>query len=194
MVQANNGSSKTTEMVLITDAGEDSFATKHEAFCQVLVEVALDVEATANAFLPAAVTFANEQLLGTLACMVLIGDETQSAHKQVFDQAINDLKYGAIAVNTIPPMVFLSPYLTWGGNEDGKELVSGNGNFGNALNFENVEKSILYDQFVSPADMLLTNKESMERLIVANMGYVVQPTWVNLVRLMAVAVTNSFRN
>lgn len=194
VVQAKDGTSKATEMVIITDAGENSFATKNEAFCQILVEVALDVEATAEVFLPKAVTYANEQLLGTLACMVVIDDETQTAHKNVFDQALNDLSYGAITVNTIPPMVFLSPYLTWGGNEEGKEFVSGNGNFGNALNFENVEKSILYDQFVSPADMVLTNKESMERLIVANMGYVVQPTWMNLVRLMTVAVTNNFRN
>ncbi len=193
VVPAKDGSSESTEMVLITDVGRDGFAIKNEAFCQILDEVALDVEASSDAFLPAAVTFANGQLLGTLACMILIDDETQAAHRRVLDQAINELRYGAITVNTIPPMVFLSPYLTWGGNESGKEFVSGNGNFGNALNFENVEKSILYDQFVSPVDMLLTNKEAMEKLIVANMRYVVQPTWINLVRLMAVGVTNSIR-
>jgi acyl-CoA reductase-like NAD-dependent aldehyde dehydrogenase len=189
VIQAKDGSSEATEMVLITDVGEDGFALKHEAFCQIISEVALDVEATAEAFLPAAVAFANERLLGTLSCMVLIGDETQAAHKKVFDQAITDLRYGGIAVNTNPMLgVFLNPYLTWGGNEEGEEIASGSSNFGNVLNFENVEKSILYDQFVSPSDVLLTNREATERLLVANTRYAVQPTWVNLVRLMAVAV------
>jgi len=194
MLQAKDGSSEATEMVLITDAGEDDFAIKHEAFCQILDEVALDVKATAEAFLSAAVAFANEQLLGTLGCMVLIDDVTQAAHKKVFDQAITDLRYGGIAVNTIPPMVWLSPYLTWGGNEEGKEFASGSGNFGNVLNFESVEKSILYDQFVSQGDMLLTNKEATEKLMVANMHYVVQPTRMNLAKLMEVAVANRFRH
>ena len=45
------------------------------------------------------------------------------------------------AVN-IPPLVFTNPDLTWGGNEEGTEMVSGSGNFGNLLCFENAEKSV----------------------------------------------------
>lgn|GEM_PF-6602386 len=56
------------------------------------------------------------------------------------------------------------------------------------LNFENAEKSILYDQFVSPADMLLTDRDATEWLMEANMRYVAHPTRVNFMRLMAVAV------
>ena len=112
-------------------------------FTQIIDEVALDVPATAKDFLPAAVEFANSELLGTLGCAVLIDDDTKQAHQSVLDQAVTELSYGGIAVNTMPPFIFLSPYLTWGGNEEEREFVSGHGNFGNLLCFENVEKSII---------------------------------------------------
>ena len=188
ILQTKDGAHKSADMVFIPDAGEDGYAAKNEAFCQIIGEVALDVPATVDTFLPAAVAFSNEKLLGTLGCMVLIDDDTREAHKQIFDQAITDLSYGGIAVNTIPPMVFFNPYLTWGGNEEGREFVSGNGNFGNVLNFEHVEKSILYDQFVSPGDLLTTNVESTNKLSVANMEYVMHPTWIQLMKLMGVAM------
>ena len=113
-------------------------------------EVALDVPANASDFLPAATAFANEELLGTLGCMILIDDETRANHEGSLQTALNELNYGGITVNTTPPMVWFNAYLTWGGCKETEEtFVSGFGNFGNALNFENVEKSILVDQFAA---------------------------------------------
>ena len=97
--------------------------------------------------------------------MLLVDDDTFAGHREVVEDAVTDLSYGGIAVNTIPPLIFANPYLTWGGNEEGKAMVSGSGNFGNLLNFENVEKSILYDKFVSPGHLLMTNKTAFENLM-----------------------------
>lgn len=100
--------------------------------------------------------FCNTKLLGTLASCILIDEDTKKNHQAVLDQAITDMEYGGIAINTMPPFIFLSPYLTWGGNEEGKTFVSGHGNFGNLLCYENVEKSIIFANFMSAGHMMNT--------------------------------------
>ena len=187
------GDHEAAKFMLITGASKDDFVVKNEAFCQILDEVPLDVEANADAFLPAAVRFCNDELLGSLGCMVLIDEDTREAHEQVLADAVTDLQYGGIAVNTIPPLIFTNPYLTWGGNEEGKEMVSGSGNFGNLLGFENIEKSILYDKFVSPGHILMTHKEAFDHLCTGMSRYALAPTWMNLTKLMGTAVVDSFR-
>lgn len=139
-----------SDFIFIPDMEPAAYGVKHEAFCQIMGEVAVDVPANAEDFLPAATKFANEELLGTLGCMILIDDETCAAHQAALDTVLNELNYGGITVNTTPPMVWFNAYLTWGGCKETEEtFVSGFGNFGNALNFEGVEKSILVDQFAA---------------------------------------------
>lgn len=166
---------------------------KNEAFCQIFAEVPLDVASEVGAFLQEAVRFCNEELLGSLGCMLLVDDDTFAAHREVVENAVTDLGYGGIAVNNIPAMVFLNPYLTWGGNEEGKEMVSGSGNFGNLLNFENIEKSILYDKFVSPGHLRMTNKRAFENQMRRFSAYTLEPTWKNLMWMVGGAVFDSMR-
>ena len=152
--------------MLITGADEDSYATANEAFCQFMTEVALDVPASASEFLERAVAFCNAHLHGTLGSCILIDEDTRKAHREALDKAVTDLEYGAVAVNPSPPLIFLSPWLTWGGNEEGKTFVSGQGNFGNAMNFDNVEKSIITAGFMSPGHLIKSNKATFDTLAV----------------------------
>jgi len=178
-------------VLLITDVAEDGYAVKNEAFCQIIGEVPLDTDATASDFLPKAVEFCNTKLLGSLGCMVLIDDDTQKNNTEVLETALTNLSYGGISVNTIPPMVFFNPYLTWGGcGENTEDFVSGVGNFGNVMNFENIEKSILRDQFIAPGDMLMIDKESIDQLSALQMQYTMKPTWINLMKLVRAAIMN----
>ena len=186
-------SSSFGEFIFIEGVDEDSYAVKNEAFCQIMDEVPLDVPANAAAFLPAATDFCNNKLLGTLGCMVIIDEDTKKAHQEALDEAVTELSYGGIAVNTIPPLIFLSPLLTWGGNEEGKEFVSGEGNFGNVYCFDNIEKSILYDDFMSMGHMMRTNQKAFDHLAVHMTDYAVNPSWMNLTRLLGGAVVDSFR-
>ena len=94
------------------------------------------------------------------------------------------MEYGAVAVNAMPPFIFLSPWLTWGGNEEGKVFVSGTGNFGNAMCFENIEKSIMTASFMSPGHMMKTNKGAFDTLATEMADYAVEPSWRNLTCLM----------
>lgn len=188
-----HGRFKNGEFILIEGVDEESFAVKNEAFCQIMNEVPLDVAANAEEFLTAATEFCNHKLLGTLGCMILIDEHTKKAHQSALDTAVNELSYGGIAVNTIPPLIFLSPLLTWGGNEEGKEFVSGQGNFGNVYCFENVEKSILTDSFTSMGHMMRTNQKAFDHLASHMSDFALNPTWMNLTRLMGGAVVDSFR-
>jgi hypothetical protein len=193
ILEPEDGAYASGRFMLITGAEEESYATANEAFTQIIDEVPLDVPANAGEFLPAAVEFANTKLLGTLGCAVLIDEDTKKANQKVLDEAATDLRYGGIAVNTMPPFIFLSPYLTWGGNEEGQEFVSGQGNFGNLLCFENVEKSIIVDDFTSAGHMMNTNKAGFDAFGESYARYALDPTWINLTRLMGGAVASGLR-
>lgn len=193
VIQPEGGQYKTADFLLITDVTEDGYAVTHEAFCQIIDEVPLDVPANAAEFLPKAVAFCNTKLLGTLGSCILIDDDTLNANRAVLEQAITDMEYGGIAINTIPPFVFLNPYLTWGGNEVGKPFVSGIGNFGNILCYENVEKSIIFASFMSPGHMITTNKSVNDTLSINMAKFAIAPTWINLTKLMAGAVAGSLK-
>jgi len=183
---------QSADFLLIPGCAEDSFASSHEAFCQIINEVPLDVEANANAFLPAATQFCNDKLLGTLGCAILIDEDSKKTHQKALDNAVTDLRYGGIAINTIPPFVFLSPYLTWGGNEADGPFVSGQGNFGNLYCYENVEKSIISAGFTSMGHMMRTNQHDFDSLSENMSRYSCNPSWVNLSRLMGGAVVGGF--
>ncbi len=193
-LKPEDGQYNHADFLVITDVAEDGYAVSHEAFCQIIDEVPLDVPANAVEFLPKAVEFCNTRLLGTLGSMILIDEDTRKAHRAVLDQAVTDMEYGGIAINTIPPFVFLSPYLTWGGNEEGKTFVSGRGNFGNLLCYENVEKSIIEAGFMSAGHMLNTNKAANDTLSRNMAHYALEPTWMNMARLMGGAVLGGFRH
>ncbi|AOW91877.1 aldehyde dehydrogenase [Rhodococcus sp. WMMA185] len=193
VLEPEDGSYRSGVFLLITGAEEDGYATRHEAFTQIIDEVPLDVAANAAEFLPHAVDFANTKLLGTLGCSVLIDEDTKKAHQAVLDRAVSDLRYGGIAVNTMPPFIFLSPYLTWGGNEGGREFVSGQGNFGNLLCFQDVEKSIMTDHFTSAGHMMNTNKAGFDAFSEDYARYALNPSWINLTRLMGEALVGNLR-
>ncbi len=193
IIQPEDGKRANSDVMLITGAETDGFAACHEAFCLIITAIPLDVPADAKSFFPAATAFCNEKLLGTLGCAILIDQDTLNAHKPELRQAVDDLNYGGIAINTMPPFVFLSPYLTWGGNEEGQELVSGSGNFGNGLCFDNVEKSILLANFMSAGHMLNTNVATFRATSEKMAWFSAEPSWLNLGSLIFAAVKGGFR-
>lgn len=193
VLQPENGKFPHSDFLLVPDTEPGGYASRNEAFCQIIDEVPLDLPANAAEFLPGAVEFCNEQLLGTLGSAILIDEDTKKAHKATLNQAVTDMEYGGIAINTMPPFIFLSPYLTWGGNEEGKDFVSGHGNFGNLLNYENIEKSIIEANFMSMGHMMNTNKLAFDHMADNMARFSVEPTWMNLTCLMGDAVRDSFR-
>ncbi|WP_157240511.1 aldehyde dehydrogenase family protein [Catenuloplanes japonicus] len=180
-------------LLMIEDAGTDGFALRNEAFSQVISEVSLDVEATAEAFLPAATDFANAHLLGTLAASIMVDEDTRKAHTGAVERAVSDLRYGAVGVNAMPPQVWTNAYLTWGGNEEGREFVSGRGNFGNLFGYDNVEKSIVYSGFTSPGHMIIDHKRGWRDLSSGLARYTIEPTWARFFALAGTVLRARFQ-
>ena len=193
VLQPEGGKYPTTDFVFIPDIKSDDYAVTHEAFGQLFSEIQLDTENNANDYLDKATAFANDRLLGSLGCMILVDNDTFKAHEHRVMQAVNDLNYGGIAVNTIPPNIFLSAYLTWGGcNESKEDFVSGVGNFGNAHNYENVIKSVLIDDF-NAQGMLMTNKKMIDHLFTNSTYFFIDNSWGHFAKLAGQMTLDNFR-
>ena len=193
LIQPEGGKIPNSDFLFIKDVEKDGFAVKHEAFCQVMSEVALNAPAETGAFLEKAVEFSNSSLLGTLGACILIDDDSLKNHRGAVEQAITDLEYGGIAINDMPPAVWLNPWLTWGGNEEGKEFVSGSGNFGNLLSFENVEKSIIWSSFMSAGHLIATQKHVLQDLSRHMSNFSIKPSWREIGGMTLVALTSRLR-
>ncbi|MGH9891200.1 MAG: aldehyde dehydrogenase family protein [bacterium] len=119
--------------------GEDAFRTEY--FTPVLGVVKIDFSDPAY-FLPAAVAFANNELDGSLGANLVAHPQTIREYRLHFDQAIANLRYGAIAVNTWTAINFLIPRGSWGAFPGNSVGGSGVGVVHNALLFDRPEKTV----------------------------------------------------
>lgn len=118
-----------------------------EYFAPVLGVV--DLPGNGQEFLDNAVTYANDELVGTLGANVLIDPVTEAALGAGFDRAIAALRYGGIAINAWTALNFLTPTLTWGGfpSATPADVQSGIGVVHNALLLDRVERSVTRGPF-----------------------------------------------
>ena len=127
-------------------ADEPLFTT--EVFGPVLAQTALP-GADAEAFLRNAVAFCNEVLSGTLGAAILIHPRTIAQLGPGFDDALRELRYGAVTINTWPGVAYLLASAPWGafpGNTPAN-VGSGIGIVHNALLFDRPEKTIVRAPF-----------------------------------------------
>ncbi|RYZ02640.1 MAG: aldehyde dehydrogenase family protein [Myxococcales bacterium] len=133
---------------LLTGLSPDSDAESFqlEPFCPFLSVVELD-EPDAPAFLDRAVRFLNEKVWGTLNAMLYFpssaeGDPTLEA---ALSRAVDDLRYGTVAVNYWPAIGYGTGTPPWGGHPSAtlQNAQSGIGFVHNALMLEQIRKVVL---------------------------------------------------
>ena len=125
--------------------------------------------------------------------MIPVDGDTFTAHKARVYQAVHELNYGSIAVNSVPPNIWLNAYLTWSGcGETTENFVSGVGNFGNALNFENVVKSVLIDDFAATS-FSLTNRAQFRHLLENASYFSIDQSWLRFAKLAGQMALDSLR-
>ena len=146
----NIGSAKSGELpwTFITDLNPDDLDEslfKEESFCSIISSVQLG-SADAIDFLQAATDFANNKLWGTLNATLIVHPKTlkDADNNAAFEQAICQLKYGAITVNTFIGLLFCTG-APWGAypNSTSQDIQSGNGFVHNANMLEGIEKTVL---------------------------------------------------
>lgn len=126
---------------LTPGGGEEAFRTEY--FGPVLGVVKIDFSDPAY-FLQAAVAFANNELDGSLGANLIIHPQTIREYQPHFDQAVSNLRYGAIAINTWTALNFLMPRGSWGSYPGNTvdSVGSGVGVVHNALLFDRPEKTV----------------------------------------------------
>ena len=129
------------------ESGE--YALENEPWCGIFSFVDLHAT-TAEEFLAAAVTFANERCWGTLSVNVLVHPKTEKQLGAAFDQAIADLRYGAISINCWTGLNYGLVNATWGAfpGHPLDNVESGQGVVHNGLLLDHPQKSVVRAPFV----------------------------------------------
>ena len=116
-----------------------------ESFCSIITSVQLG-SADPIDFLQAATDFANNHLWGTLNATLIVHPKIlkDASTNAAFEQAINQLKYGAITVNTFIGLLFCTG-APWGAypSSTTQNIQSGSGFVHNTNMLEGIEKSVL---------------------------------------------------
>ena len=117
-----------------------------EPFCPLLSVVELD-EREPEAFLAAAVRFLNDEVWGTLNAMLFVPSslEGDPSVEAAVNLAIDELRYGTVAVNYWPAIAYGTGTPPWGGHPSSslRDAQSGIGFVHNALMLEHVRKVVL---------------------------------------------------
>ncbi len=130
------------------DSQIDEPCFRDEYFSPVLATISIPGD-NPSAFIQAAVQFANENLDGTLGANIIIDPKTARENKADLDQAIADLKYGSIGVNTWCALAFLAAGGAWGAypGHTYDNIQSGIGVVHNAFLFDKTEKTVATGPF-----------------------------------------------
>lgn len=171
-------------------AKKGEYALKNEAFCGVLAEVSLDA-ADPAAFLKAAVDFCNDEMWGTLSCMMLIDAKTQKANKAVFEQAIADLRYGGIAVNCWAGVIYGLVVTSWGAfpGHTQQDIQSGTGVVHNSFLLDHPQKSVVQAPFrINPTPVWFADHRNLAAMGERLTSYEARPSWGGVVKIALAAL------
>jgi aldehyde dehydrogenase (NAD(P)+) len=124
----------------------DARSFQLEPFCPLLSVVEID-ESDAEGFLGRLVPFLNDKVWGTLNAMLLVPSalEGEPAVEAALDRAIDQLRYGTVALNYWPAISYGTGAPPWGGHPSASlaDAQSGIGFVHNALMLEHVQKVVL---------------------------------------------------
>jgi acyl-CoA reductase-like NAD-dependent aldehyde dehydrogenase len=126
------------------DEKETLFST--EPFCPILSETSLD-EKDPAAFLRAATAFANDRVWGTLSAVITVHPKTERepAVARAVDEAVADLRYGAVGVNHWAALVYATVTPPWGAHPSStlENIQGGLGWVHNTYMLEGIEKAVM---------------------------------------------------
>jgi aldehyde dehydrogenase (NAD(P)+) len=143
-----NGAGPVTFITDLDPAMNEDVCFTTEFFGAVLGVVRLPGADTA-AYLDNAVAFANDTLDGNLGANLIIHPATAKRDPDALEQAIGNLRYGTIAVNSWVGVAFAINRATWGafpGNRR-NDIGSGTGVVHNSLMLERTERSVVRGAF-----------------------------------------------
>lgn len=134
----------------LSPEARDEPCFERELFGPIMAEAVIDAP-DIPAFIRRAVTFANTRLWGTLAAAIVVHPDTlhDPQVRAAYEQALFDLGYGVICVNTHPGLSYYAGLTTWGAfpGSTATNIQSGVGVVCNAAMLQRPEKSLLMAPF-----------------------------------------------
>lgn len=161
------------------DRSEPLFST--EPFCGVLSEVEVGSTDPVE-FITEATRFCNERLWGTLSCAVIAHPvhERDPAIAKALDRAILDLRYGAVAINHWPALLYGLVVPPWGGHPSATlaDVQSGIGFVHNTLMLGGIEKAVVRGPLkVFPKPPFFYDNRRMRDVGERLTAYSASPSW-----------------
>jgi acyl-CoA reductase-like NAD-dependent aldehyde dehydrogenase len=149
--QAKTLHRKGGEDVLIAplSPASNAYAESVEVFAPALNVTELPGD-TAEAYLTAAIDYANKQLYGTLGANIVIHPKTiAQIGRARFEEMLIDLRYGTIAINAWTGLGFMTPQATWGAfpGHTLDDVQSGIGMVHNTLLFDKPQRTVVEAPF-----------------------------------------------
>lgn len=160
----------------------EEYALQQEAFCGILAEVTL-AAADPKGFLTQAVAFANQQLPGTLSCVILVHPATQRRYSKELATAIAQLRYGAIGINAWSGVSYALGVTPWGAfpGHSLENIGSGQGFVHNTYLFDHPQKSVLKAPFrIFPTPVWFASHQNLRQLGRRLTAFEASPTWDQL--------------
>jgi len=142
------GPAPPTLITNVDPAESSSHAFSCEFFGPVYATTRLSAPSVEH-YLRAAVEFSNDTLAGTLGAQLLIHPDTMRRIGTLLDEAIEDLRYGNVGVNSWTGAGYLLPTATWGAypGHSPHDVGSGMGVVHNAFMFDRPEKTVVHAPF-----------------------------------------------
>ena len=131
--------------LLINNVGDRDWFRDNEVFAPAMSTYDMDAP-DAETYLRNAITYANDQLHGTLGANILIHPKTiRAIGKKRFEEIITDLHYGTIAINAWTGLAFLATTCPWGAfpGHTPQDVQSGIGTVHNTFMLENTERVVI---------------------------------------------------
>lgn len=170
------------------DSGE--YALENEPWCGIFSIVEVDAT-TAAEYFAAAIPFANDRCWGTLSINLIVDPATEKANAALVDQAIADLRYGAIAINCWSGLNYGLVNATWGAfpGHTPQDIQSGRGVVHNGLLVDHPQKSVVRAPFVmSPTPAWFTDHKNNLALGRVMTRFDAAPSWFGVPKVALTAL------
>jgi aldehyde dehydrogenase (NAD(P)+) len=136
-------------------------------------------------FLAEATEFANEHVWGTLNAMLFVHprQESDPGVRAALDRAVRDLRYGTVAINHWPAMVYAFGVPPWGGHPSAtlENIQSGLGCVHNTLMLERVEKNVLRGPLkVFPKPAWFPGHRTLDEVGKKLLAFERSPSWLKI--------------
>ncbi len=165
----------------------NQLAFQEEIFGSFFAETTIDTNDTVD-YIEKAVDFCNQHLWGTLNVSLLVHPKLYQDQKVkvAIETAIQDLKYGTVAINLWPAFSYYIGVAPWGGYSGAtlNNIQSGNCFVHNPFMLRGIKKSIYFAPFkIWPKSLFPTNPKT-PRIAKSLLEYETNPNFFNLLKII----------